>query len=171
MSQSSLDLISTERDLLTKYTESFSQKQGDVTAKYRDAIDRLAASIQSENEETAALAQLQKQMDELSLNVTLNEFKDMQADLAAKFKTYTDLVASNNTLAASIFEGIQSTKDLVGEILTVVADLDTNIAQINTTIDTYNAASASASATPTPAPSAEVPATPTEAPEAPVADA
>jgi ABC-type transporter Mla subunit MlaD len=139
---SSLDLISTERDLLNSYTDTFSQKQTDVQAKYQAVVDRMASSIASENEETAALAQLQKQLDELSLNATLDKFKEMQTDLDAKYKAYTDLVQSNNTLAATIFQNSTETKELVTEIISVISALDANIAQINTTIDTYSTVSA-----------------------------
>lgn len=136
---STLELISTERDLLTAHNDSFNAKQADIQVKYDAVIDRLASSIAGENEETAALAQLQKQLDEISLIVMLEKYKDMKGELDAKFQSYSAVVQSNNSLAASIFQNTKNTKDLVSEIMTIIGDLDTNISNINVTIDTMTA--------------------------------
>jgi hypothetical protein len=141
---STIDLISTERDLLSQYTDAFNQKQTDVLAKYQTALDRLTASTQSENDETVALAQLQKQLDELSLTATLEKFTGIKEELAAKYQAYTSLVQDNNTLASTIFKSLDGTKSLVAQITTVVNEIDANISQINTTIDTYAAVTTSA---------------------------
>lgn len=140
---STIDLISTERDLLSQYTDTFNQKQTDVLAKYQIALDRLAASTQSENDETVALAQLQKQLDELSLTATLDKFTGIKEELASKYQAYTSLVQDNNTLASTIFKSLDGTKSLVTQIMAVVNEIDANISQINTTIDTYSAVTAS----------------------------
>ena len=170
---SSLELISTERALLTLATDSFGQKQTDVTDKYQAIVDRLATNMATENEETAALAQLQSQLGELSLGATLDKFKDMKSDLDAKFQTYTALVQSNNSLAAAIFESSKGTKDIVSEILSVISELDANIANINTTIDTYSTVSSVvSSSSPSAAPAAPAaPAEESEGPVTPVTDA
>jgi hypothetical protein len=62
----------------------------------------------------------------------------MKTTLGTKFDGYTTIV-NNNTVAASIFQNLQGTKDLVAEIMSVISDLDSTITQINTTMDTYTA--------------------------------
>jgi hypothetical protein len=142
---SSLELISTERDLLVQYMDTFNQKQTDVSDKYALVQSRLDDNIKSENDETVALLQLQKQLDELSLTASLDKFKGMSSDLDVKFQGYTTIVQDNNVLATTIFNNLKGTKDLVAEITTVLSQLDASISQINTTIDTYSAASPSMS--------------------------
>jgi prophage DNA circulation protein len=133
------EMISTERDLLSQYSDSFNQKQADITQKWQAVLDRIDTSTATENDESTSLVQLQKQLDELSLGATLDKFKDMKTTLETKFEGYTTIVNNNNTVAASIFQNLQGTKDLVSEIMNVISDLDSNIAQINTTMDTYTA--------------------------------
>lgn len=140
-----IDLISTERDLLNQYTESFNQKQDDVLQKYDTVVARLDDSIRSENDETAALAQLQMQLDTLSLTSTLDKFRGIQSDLTSKFDMYTAIVQENNKLASTIFDNLKGTKELVTEILGVVSEIDTNIGRINMTIDTYSTATTTTS--------------------------
>lgn len=136
-----MDLISAERDLLTQYTDSFNVSQSAVMDKYQAVVKRLEDSTKSENDETAALVQLQKQLDNLSLTATLEKFNNVKVDLTQKFQNYTKLVQDNNTLAASIYQNLQGTKNLVAEITAVISEIDANISQINTTIDTYSAVS------------------------------
>ena len=166
------DMISTERDLLSQYTDSFNQKQADINQKWQTAMDRIDASTASENDETASLAQLQKQLDELSLSATLDKFKDMKTTLGTKFDSYTAVVTSNNSVATSMFQNLQGTKDLVAEIISVISDLDSNITQINTTIDTYTATKPTLTSAPVPTPTPTPTPTPdSAAPAAPASDA
>ena len=136
----SLDLISAERDLLTKFTDSFSQKQKDILDKYKVVSDRLATGIQEENDETAVLAQLQMQMDELTLATLLDQFNGVKNDLATKYQSYNTLVSSNNALASTIFTSLNDTKQVVASISSVISEIDANIAEINAAMDTYAAA-------------------------------
>jgi len=133
------EMISTERDLLSQYSDSFNQKQSDITQKWQAVLDRIDTSTSTENDESTSLAQLQKQLDELSLGATLDKFKDMKTTLGTKFDSYTTIVNNNNTVAATIFQNLQGTKDLVAEIMSVISDLDSTITQINATMDTYTA--------------------------------
>ena len=145
-----MDLVSTERDLLNQYTTTFSQQQTDLVAKYQTVTDRLTTSTQAENDETATLAQLQKQLDDLSLSATVDKFTQVKSDLAAKFQAYTDIVQSNNAVATTLYTKLQDSKDVIGQISDLLKDIDTTINQINSTIDTYSNAAA-------PAPVAAVP--------------
>lgn len=166
-----MDLISTERDLLNQYTTTFSQQQTDLVTKYQAVSDRLDSNIQIENDETTSLAQVQKQLDGLSLSATMDNFTQIKTNLAAKFQAYTDVVHSNNTVATALFAKLQDSKDVVGQISALLKDIDSTIDQINTTIDTYSSASSTTSPTSITTPaaataaadvvSADVPATPT----------
>ena len=137
-----MDLVSTERDLLTQYTTTFSQQQTDIVSKYQVVSDRLASSIQAENEQTTTLAQLQKQWDGLTLSATVDNFTQIKADLAAKYQAYTDIVQSNNAAAAALFAKLQDSKEVVSQISALIKDIDSTITSINSAIDTYSIASA-----------------------------
>jgi methyl-accepting chemotaxis protein len=134
-----MDMISTERDLLSQYASSFNQKQSDILQKYSAINDRLDTVTASENDETATLAALQKQLDSLSLSATLDKFKDMKTSVSAKFDNYSSIVNSNNSIAATMYQNLQGTKDLISEIFSVISDLDSSISNMNTSIDNYEA--------------------------------
>jgi hypothetical protein len=48
-------MISTERDLLSQYSD---QKQADITQKWQAVLDRIDTSKATENDESTSLAQL-----------------------------------------------------------------------------------------------------------------
>lgn len=140
------DLINAKRDLLTKIVADYGTRQADLKADVAIAEARLDAAIAAESAEAVSLAQVQNQLDGLSLQADLAALESTQVLLINKSTTFAALVQANNATAATIFDAVKASQDIVDQISSTIDSIRANIASIGAAIDRASAtASASAS--------------------------
>ena len=140
------DLINAKRDLLTKIVADYGTRQADLKADVAIAEARLDAAIAAESAEAVSLAQVQNQLDGLSLQADLAALESTQVLLINKSTTFAALVQANNATAATIFDAVKASQDIVDQISSTIDSIRANIASIGAAIDRASAtASASSS--------------------------
>ena len=139
---SDADLVNAKRDLLTKIVADYSSRQVVLKADVAAAEARLDAALSAENAEAVSLAQVQNQLDGLALQADLASLEATQASLTTKAASFATLVQTNNATAATIFDAVKASQDVVDQISRTIDDIRANLASIGAAIDLATAASA-----------------------------
>lgn len=132
---SDVDAITAKRELLIKIVADYAAKQADLKLEVAATDQRLDTAIAAENAETVSLAQVQKQLDGLSMQADLSDLEATQAALLAKAATFSTLVQTNNSTAATIFDAVKASQEVVDQISKAIDDIRVNLAAINSNID------------------------------------
>ena len=130
-----LTAINAKRDLLTKIVADYVANQTALKAETDAADARLDGALATESAQAVSLAGVQKQLDGLSLQADLTRLEATQAALLTKAASFGSLVAANNATAATIFDAVKASQDMVDLVSATIADIRANLAAIHSAID------------------------------------
>lgn len=102
MTETTLSLLDSKRDLLNSLGSQLSSAQLAMSSNVDLANSLLASAIDTENQETILIGNLQKQMDSLTLQSSLSNIQQTNEDLKTKLASFTTLVQQNNADRKSV---------------------------------------------------------------------
>ena len=135
MTETTLSLLDSKRDLLNSLGSQLSSAQLAMSSNVDLANSLLASAIDTENQETILIGNLQKQMDSLTLQSSLSNIQQTNEDLKTKLASFTTLVQQNNASAAAVFDIVDQNTTLMNSVLSAISDVNSTVDNIKIAVN------------------------------------